>query len=138
MFTSQQQKTREYCKYNDHCPSPVPLLEFTIRFEYIIIHNTNAFFRKTSFTDIACGVLSLSHPVIPGADVDVSEMSAVLIFYVENRGRMISKTLTIYETKGAVTQKITIYTFRSRQLQVSFTVLITDVYTKVGRYGLTF
>jgi len=22
MFTSQQQKTTEYCKYDDHCPSP--------------------------------------------------------------------------------------------------------------------
>ena len=55
-------------------------------------------------------------------------MSAVLIFYAENKRRMISKPLTIYETKGAVTQKITTYTFRSRQLQVSFTVLITNIY----------
>jgi len=99
------------------------LLEFT-SFKCITIHNTNAFFLKTSFTDIACGV-GLSHPVIPEVAVDVSEISAVLTFYVENRGRMITKTLTIYETKSAVTQKIT---FRSRQLQVSFTVLTTNIY----------
>jgi len=83
------------------------LLEFTT-FKCSTIHNTNAFFLKTPFTDIACGVLSLSHFVIPEADADVSETSAVLIFY----GRMISKTLRLYETKGAVTQKITTYTFR--------------------------
>jgi hypothetical protein len=55
-------------------------------------------------------------------------MSAVLNFYVENRDRMNSKTLTVYETMGAVTQKITTYTFTSRQLQVSFTVLVNNVY----------
>jgi len=87
------------------------LLEFA-SFKCITINNTNAFFLKTSFTDMAL-VSSVYHTVIPEADVDVSELSAVLIFYVEIRGRMISITLTIYETKGAVTQKITTYTFRS-------------------------
>jgi len=66
--------------------------------------------------------------VVPEADVDVSEMSAVFNFYVENRDRMISKTLKNYETKGAVTQTITTYTFTLRQLQVSFTALFNNVY----------
>lgn len=66
--------------------------------------------------------------MVPEADVDVSEMSAVFNFYLENRDRMISKTLTIYETKGAVTHKITTYTFTMRQLQVSFIVLVNNVY----------
>jgi hypothetical protein len=69
-------------------------LEFTIRFKYIIIHNTNAFILKTSFAVLACGVLCLLHPVVPEAFVDVSEMSVASIFYAEDRSSSIPETLT--------------------------------------------
>lgn len=68
--------------------------------------------------------------MILAADVNVSEMFAALIRYAENRGRMIPETLTIYETKRAITQKITSNTSDVATTSVAFRVLVTNVYLR--------